>query len=521
MSDWQFNVGDSRPPRKSTGLAGTVFLFLFGTPFAAGGIFAWVQSVREFNRGRTRDAAMLLLFGLVFCGVGFGLMVGSLWAGRKARQDARQQAGSPDQPWLWRKDWAAGRVKSSGKSATIFLWVFTLFWNGISSFIFFMLPQELHKGNTVALIGLLFPLVGVGLLFAAIRSTLAQRRFGDCYFELAQIPAPLGGSLDGMIQTGTRLKLEHGLHLKLSCLRRSTSGSGDNRSTQETVLWQNEKVFKPDASLPEVEPGRSGIPVCFGIPTDQPECCSLGNEAIVWRLEAKAKMSGPDFSATFEVPVFKVAGFVAPKSIEPDPTAALQMPVEEIRRDENSRIKITDGPDGREFYFPAARNLGTAFFLTAFFLIWTGFVWLMLTQHAPLMFPIIFGGIDVLLAYSLFNVWFHSSRVTINPNRVCLTQRRLIFSRTREFSPGDIVRFDTKMGMTSGTRTFQDLKLVTRESQDNMAARKARFQQTGERPELKLRVMDPGGVTLASSIGSAPEAAWLVQEMTRALGRRG
>ena len=41
----------------------------------------------------------------------------------------------------------------------------------------------------------------------------------------------------------------------------------------------------------------------------------------------------------FEVPVFKVAGIAISESAdEPDPTAALQLPVEELRRDEHSKI---------------------------------------------------------------------------------------------------------------------------------------------------------------------------------------
>ena len=73
--------------------------------------------------------------------------------------------------------------------------------------------------------------------------------------------------------------------------------------------------------------------------------------------------------------------------------------------------------------------------------------------------------------------------------------------------------------MTSGTTVFQDLKLITRASQDNMAARKARYEQTGEKSPQKVGAFDPTGITLASSIASKPEADWLLREMARALGR--
>jgi hypothetical protein len=378
----------------------------------------------------------------------------------------------------------------------------------------------LHNGNSKALIILIFPAIGLGILIAAIRRFQAQLRYGDCFFEMASVPGALGGSLAGLIQTGARLRLEHGLHLKLSCLRRTVSSSGENSSTHEAVLWQDEKIFKSEADLPEPEPGRSGIPVFFKIPADQPESVARGNEAIVWRLEAKAKMSGPDFAAAFEVPVFKVAGAATAEADEPDPTAALQMPVEELRRDEHSKIQFADGPSGREFYFPAARNLGTAFGLTTFLLVWSGFLWFMILQKAPLLFPIVFGLVAVLLIVGCINLWLKSTRVTVNATGITAVNRWLLFSRTRRFDAGDIARFDTKAGMTSGSQVFYDLKLITRNAADNFATRQTNYAQTGQRPEMKFRLNDPGGITLASSIPSKPEADWLVQEMTKALGPR-
>jgi hypothetical protein len=83
-----------------------------------------------------------------------------------------------------------------------------------------------------------------------------------------------------------------------------------------------------------------------------------------------------------------------------------------------------------------------------------------------------------------------------------------------------VERFEIRVGMTSGTQTYQDLKLITRSGVDDFAARKTRHEQTGERPPLKFSVSSSRGVTLASSIASAAEANWLVQEMTKALGRR-
>jgi hypothetical protein len=532
MSDPQFNPASRNSSGKPGGIAAIIFVVLFATPFAGFGLFALVQGIEKIIAGETKDGLMLCLFGLIFSAVGFGLMFGAIWGRKKSQQAAELQARFADKPWQARADWAAGKIKSSATAPVKFFLLWSFLALAMSAPAIHAIPKEWQKGNHAILIVLLFPVVAFYLLGYAFVKWRSRRRFGDCFFELAQIPAPLGGTLEGMIQTGVQLKLEHGLHLKISCVRRTVSGSGKSQSVIENVLWQDEKIFKADASLPDADSGHSGIPVFFKLPGDQPECYARGNESVFWRLEANSKMRGPDFSVAFDVPVFKVAGAVVADANEADPTAALQEPIDEIRRDQNSRIKISDGPNGREFYFPAARNPIAAAMTTIFLLAFCGGLILVLfvaPNHdtgmvkgsaGQIVGALVLGLFIVILGWASFNLWFKSSRVTIDSNGVTAVNRWLIFSRTRKFDVGDIVRFALKTGMTSGTQTFQDLKLVTRASEDNFAARKTRFEQTGERPPLQFKVSDPSGATLASGLASKPEADWLVAEMTKALGRR-
>jgi hypothetical protein len=521
MSDWQFDLGNPKSSGKPAGIFATIFLILFATPFAGFGLLAVVQGIKKLIAGETKDGLMLCLFGLIFCSVGFGLMLGTVWSRKKSRRWEEQKSRHPDQPWVWRADWAAGRIKSSVSTQAVLFAIMALGFGGLGGLAtFFTLPEELRKGNHAALLVLLFPAVGIGFLLAVVRALLSRRRFGDCFFEMAAIPGAVGGTLEGLIQTGARIRLEHGLHLKLTCIRRTVTGYGKGKEISENVLWQDEKVFKSEAGLPEPEPGRSGIPVYFKIPADQPECFSSGNNSVLWRLEAKAKMAGPDFSAMFEVPVFNVAGAAAGGAADDsDPTAPLQMPVEEIRRNEHSKIQVADGPDGREFYFPAARNVGPAIFTTILFLVSAGILYAIILHHLPVMAEAVLGLFAVVLGCFSFALWFKSSRVTIDSTGVRATNRYLFFTRQRRFDAGSVARFVTKPGMTSGTKVFLDIKLVTRDRDDSFEAEKAKYQRTGQMPPLKFRVSDPGGVTIASGIASTAEANWLVQEMTKALSR--
>jgi hypothetical protein len=216
----------------------------------------------------------------------------------------------------------------------------------------------------------------------------------------------------------------------------------------------------------------------------------------------------------------KVSGAIAEADDESDPTADLQMPIEELRRDEHSKIQVNDGPNGREFYFPAARNPGTALFTTLFMLVFNGVAVVTFHLHAPILFPIVFGLIGVLLVFGTFNLWLKSSRVTIDSTGVRVTKCWLVFSRTRQFSASDAARFATKTGMQSGSQVFTDIKLITRRCDDDFAANKEKFQQTGQMPPLRFRINDPSGVTVASSIANVSEANWLVAEMNKTLGRK-
>jgi hypothetical protein len=144
----------------------------------------------------------------------------------------------------------------------------------------------------------------------------------------------------------------------------------------------------------------------------------------------------------------------------------------------------------------------------------------MIVKHAPILFPIVFGLFELFLLWGWCNVWFKSGRVTVNSTEVTLQNRWLIFGRTRQFAAGDVARFEIKIGGTSGSMTYHDIKLVAgTNDQDSLASRKQQFQQTGQPAQLTFKVSNPSGVTVAGYIASRPEAEWLVREMNRALGR--
>jgi hypothetical protein len=421
--------------------------------------------------------------------LGFGIFSGGAILACAFVKKIPAAAGPPpraEKPWLARADWAAGKIKSSADAALTVLFIMALAFCGIGGLCaFFVLPKELHERHYKALIVLVFPAMGVFFLLCALQQRRGWRRYGETSFVMTSVPGALGGALEGSIQTAAPFRPEQGLHLQLSCIRRIAAG----KNTREDLLWQDEKFLKNEAV--STESGHAVIPVYWQLPAGQPECSAHGGVAVIWRLQAKAKMSGPDFNAVFDVPVFNVAGAAAAQAAEPDPTAALQMPIEEVRRDEHSKIQIHNAPGGREFFFPAARHPGMALGLTVFMLIWSAVVWFLIKMRAPLFFPIVFGLVDVFLVRGCLNLWFKQSRVIFHSRGVRAAKRWLLFGRTRSFDTGNVARFDSKIGFTAGQHLYYDIQLVTR-------------------TEKKI--------TVGAAIPSKPEADWLAQEMNGALG---
>jgi hypothetical protein len=205
-----------------------------------------------------------------------------------------------------------------------------------------------------------------------------------------------------------------------------------------------------------------------------------------WKLEAAAKLRGPNFDATFEVPVFKL-----PESpgISDDPTLQFQMSLDEMRKQIRSKIQVNDLPDGKEFIFPAARNPGFLAGATAIWLVWTGVIALLIFNHAPPLLPLVASAADLLMTIFLVNLWFHRSHVAIAAGQVKIEAAWFSFKKQRAIKSGDVANFATEIGAQVGHSPYYD---------------------------LKIRVRDGREFTVAKHLGNRPEADWLVRQLTAA-----
>jgi hypothetical protein len=439
---------------------------------------------------RSNGNAWLALFGLiplVFVAVGGWGLSSAIRGDQSGDQPASQE--EPTSPWMLRPDWAVGRSISSSKKLVKQMWVFAGLWNLFSlpfAAVFLSHGASSREAGPVAVAAIAL-LSGAGLLLFAIRLTLRWKRFGEAVFEMAQVPAALGGCLEGVIWPGRPIYLVGLATVRLACVSRRVNRNSGKR-TSEDVLWQHEEAVAP------CEGG--AIPVLLRIPAQTRETTTLGEASgILWRLEVKARTQGGECEAKFEVPVFRV-------ELTPEQEAKAQW-IENQEQAElvayaqppNSRIRVRAAAGGgMEFCFPAGRHLGTTLPGPLFYLaIVSVMYWGMRQAHVPVVAQGILGLVGAALFYWLLYTLGGSKRVVIRPDSLEVTNALFGIGRSRRVPAEEVAKIKSVIGSKNETRVyFYSVKVVC---------------ATGK------------GIIVGTKIKEEREAEWLAAEMTNALGR--
>jgi hypothetical protein len=458
-------------------------LMLFAVPFIAGGTLALVQGIRQ--HGTNPDANVAIIVGGVFTLVGLLLVLG-VWYGAaaSAKSDARK-AQNPDKPWMWRDDWANGVINDSTKGGAIGLWIFTVLWNAISIPVaLLVIPQELPKGNHLALLVLLFPLVGVFLLIAAIYRTLQAARFGTSKCHLERVPIVPGRTFGGDIELNTQAAPENGFRLRIASIRVVTTRTGKNRSTTEHLLWDEEIVVEAGAAMRS--PMGTRIPFVFVTPPDaQPTDESDSYDRYIWRLSTKAEFSGVDYSAEFQIPLFDTG-----EKADGSEFAAFQQRhrAEAVRHPVgvSSGVRITALPGGgEEFRIDGRKTIGSTLMSLLFLAAWNAGIVAMIRFEVPWGFPAVFIAFDLLFIVATIDYFLGRWTVSVDASGVRVRKEWLGLGSgsTKSYDAATIGSIDgtavgqssTSFGITmklndGGTRQLGSY-LPDRETADAVAAK--------------------------------------------------
>jgi hypothetical protein len=435
-----------------------------GTP-----VMAYVDPSEPANAVLNRELrpsvlTLQIVLGLVFAGVGVGLIKAVRYGAQKLATEQLQQARYPGEPWRWRADWATGRITSSARGAAYAAIGFAVLWNLVSLPVLVFVPEEIAAGNRLAAIALLFPLVGLGLAAWAVRAWLQLRRFKVATLTIPAGPVVAGGRLKGTVRVGAEVPVANDFRLELACVEERVrgSGSGKNRQRSEQLLWQREWRVPRHQCM--VMPTLTTIPVDAAVPRDQPLTDTSLNDdrrTITWRLDVAGECPGPDFWSRFELPVFRLAA--APAEPEPAERGAVQRTSLDTNALAAQGIDYACSPEGRETWvFRRGRHKGLALAATAFSaIVGTSAAMLFVATDAPIVLPLVFALLDVLLVGLALSLWLTEHRVTLDRGLLTLERRGFLPSRTIEVPLQWLRGVSAKRGMQAGNKLYYDLKVET------------------------------------------------------------
>jgi len=418
----------------------------------------WVNpadpSESVFDRGlRWGLLGFKMIFVVVFGGVGAVVM----WFSN--RKPKPVPSGLPG--WQSRAEWVDNRIRSNAKATLWVAWGFAIIWNAISAPIPFMLPDELARGNQAALIGLLFPLVGLGLLAWAIRRTLNWRRFGMTSLVMDPFPGAIGGDVGGAVELRLAYSHKHRFRVTLTCNHVYTRRTSDGTETVRDAKWQDEQQA-------EVQPGMHGtrLRFLFQPPDELPNSSEGDTSWYEWTVHITADMSGTDFNRAWEIPVFKDAGRqTARERIEP------RQPAVNSPELLGKLVQVRETGAGVELYYPYLRNPGVALSLVLFGGAFVGFAWLFHAVAGKSGPPVFFLGLFVVIGALVFagGLYMLGNSLRVTAGAQGLSTVREIFGLrfARHVALDEITSIEKSIGMQSrqGTRTtaYYRIKVHTRD----------------------------------------------------------
>jgi hypothetical protein len=413
-----------------------------------------------------RDIRWLLIgfksiFLFVFGGVGLGLLI-LAWRAPKEKDKSLPQYA--DSPWLLNDDWQTPSIRSNSRGAMYFTWGFAAVWNLISAPTPFLAYREItESGNWLALIALLFPVVGIGLLVWAVRRTLEWRRFGAAPVTLDPFPGSIGGHVGGSIDLNMPFDANAKYQLTLTSIHSYMSGSGKNRSRNEKAKWQ-------DRIVAHAEPGGKGTRLTFrfDVPEGQNESDAEQDDSYhLWRLSLTADLPGTDLNRDYEIPVYATAQrsrYLSNRIVEKARAEQSNIDAASVR----DIVNLATGSTGKRMFFPIGRFFSSSIGGVIVGAIFAAAGWYLIVKEGHSVFGSVFGGLGALIAIGCFYMICNSLEIRQDGARIVTIRRLLgIPISHKTIHKGDIVELKKKSNFktqSGGKHTiFYNIHAIDRE----------------------------------------------------------
>ncbi len=419
------------------GLVASGFGFVVGSCLALYSLVQWMRGGLD-SAGAIRLAAPALI----------ALTTGAamLWASHRSYQQEksfrRRVRQHPDAPWAWREDWARGVIQSD---VVAWPWVAGAFVFGM---VFVALGVTVIAGRSASgsghwVAGSVFSGAGLGVVVLGVYLFRRRRKYGRSSLHLESVPIALGGVLRGEVTAPYRfdsVDMEATLREVFRTIEQVTDRDGDREErSRDSTLWRSE------ASVPHRELRVNGcttvIPLSFRLPLNHRQTTpvaphrKLSRIGVYWALEVRAKVSGIDYSADFEVPVFgQVEGSEEAAALSAFPVDIAQgssvTATDAVSGATASRTTVRSRDGNIEMFFPAARNRGAAWMWTIGSVVFGGGFYLGWSRlDVPYWLAWMLGIVSALSACVALKVWTQTTTLIFGAQE--LNIHRQMFGRRR------------------------------------------------------------------------------------------
>lgn len=399
---------------------------------------------------RLRDIAFLVPFATLFPLVS----IGALWMlTRVLRTPAGDASGWANNPAANMRE-----IKSDARTSARATWLFAIFWNLIAFPLAFTFVPE-HRGSGVGLIVLLFPLVGLLLIWVAAAQTLRFQRTGEIMIRLSPTQPRLGESFT-VNATFARTPLAGEYLFTLICEEVDTRPD----DTRYRTRWKQERA---------VQGAGNYAAVTFSPPAHLPP--SERDASVFHRWRVLLFMPGGKDEQAFDVTLGSghEASAPAPGAEGPVDTAIDTEIGDVIARPVPESIATCEERSGLKISY-AADPSRTAVPLGLFALIPIGVGAFLLFGTRSGVMPKVMGGAfaaigGAILVLSLY-VWTHRRIVEISSGLLAVEDHWLFRSNRRECAVGDVRAVTTRISghSTVGARRYDhhEIKALLRHGSD-------------------------------------------------------
>lgn len=378
-------------------------------------------------------------------------------AKKRSPSQASLQQEFPDEPWRWRKDWVTGVVPGTARKEAVFFLVAGALFLGLSLPATLAIPEELERGNHAILLVLLFTLVGLGFGWAAINRWDQFRRFGALSLRLDPFPGSWGGRVGGVLEIPRGAWISGDVKVKLHCRRYVKTGSGKQRRTRETVLWETDQVLSAQrwAGMGQVK----SIPIEFVVERDrgEPSDPEVDENYVDWKLRVTAPVRGRrrPLQMEFAIPVFDrgddldaAAGLTARQKAE------LEDRKQDALAEAGVRREMIAGEEVWSFHQPTAKKHSLA-------LIGFGGIFAAVAWWVPvLIMQLAFGGFALLMFAIVPGIIWHRSELRIGEREVVLRKRGIRGWKSWRIPGEEIGSLALSESMRSGDVRYLRLKAI-------------------------------------------------------------